>query len=154
MIWRRKRMRADIPLSVEYASLGEPTEFTEEEAAKGFIDYSRLRGENILGSEYSSFEDRQRSMQYGTNPFSGRFEEARFFYDIYVPRFEVEPAKKSFTILLRLLNPAGLPVSEEQEILIQAPKDYEQVVPAECWASHSNPIQAVVTPEADTQLAN
>lgn len=133
-VWRRKRTRADIPLSVEYASLGEASDFTEAEAEKGFIDYSRMRGENILGSEYSGFEDRQRSMTYGTNPFTGRWEEARYFYEIYVPRFAVPTSKKGYTILLRLLNTAGLPVSEEQEILVMAPKNYDQAVPAECWS--------------------
>jgi hypothetical protein len=152
MVWRRKRTTADVPLSVEYASLGEASEFTEAEAEKGFIDYARLRGENILSSEYSGFEDRQRSMQYGTNPFTGRWEEARYFYDIYVPRFEVPTNKKGYTILMRLLNPAGLPVSEEQEILVMAPKNYDQVVPAECWLL-TEPDRTAEASTAEPQVA-
>lgn len=133
MIWRRQRNAADVSLKAAFASLGEPIEFTEEEARKGFIDYSEFRAENIVSSEYSTFEDRMRSMRHGSNPFTGRFEQARYFYDVYIPRFGVQPTKKGFTILMRLLNPDGLPVTEEQEILMMAPKNYNQLVPAECW---------------------
>ena len=141
MIWRRKRMTADRSLRVDFASLGEPTEFTQAEADKGFIDYSRFDSESTLSSEYESFEDRMRSMSHGSSPFNGRFEQARYFYDIYIPHFNLQPAKKGFTILLRLLNPDGLPVTEEQEILMMAPKGYDQLVPAECWQfSDEDPI--------------
>jgi len=133
MIWRRKRMMADRSLRVDFASLGDPTEFTEAEAEKGFVDYSRFDSESTLSSEYSSHEDRMRSMSHGSNLFTGRFEQARYFYDIYIPRFGLQPAKKGFTILMRLMNPDGLPVTEEQEILMMAPKGYDQVVPSECW---------------------
>ena len=147
MTWRQRRARADIPMAVEYASLGEPAEFTEKIAAKGFVDYSHIRSENVLGSEYSGFEDRQRSMQYGTNPFTGRFEEARYFYEIYVPRLDVPRNKKGYTILMRLLNTDGLPVSEEQEILVTAPKNFEQLVPAECWTGFVGSLSAEASAE-------
>jgi hypothetical protein len=153
MIWRQRRTRADIPISVEYASLGEPVDFTDEEAAKGHVDYRHLSSENVLGSEYSGFEDRQRSMQYGANPFTGRWEDARYYYDIYVPRFDVPTNKRGYTVLLRLLNPAGLPVTEEQEILVQAPKNYGQLVPAECW-NVSEPNQTAAAPTAESPVAN
>ena len=90
-------------------------------------------------------------MQYGTNPFTGRWEEARYFYEIYVPRFDVPTNKKGYTILLRLLNPSGLPVTEEQEILVQAPKNYEQLVPAGCWAV-SEPDQTAAAPTTESQV--
>ena len=54
--------------------------------------------------------------------FAGRFEQARYFYDVYLPEFNYEPTKKGFTILLRLLNADGFPVSEEQEILMKVPR--------------------------------
>ena len=147
MIWRRKRTMADRSLKVDFASLGEPTEFTEAEAEKGFIDYTRFDSENTLSSEYSSFEDRMRSMSHGSNLFTGRFEQARYFYDIHIPRFELQPAKNGFTILMRLLNPDGLPVSEEQEILMMAPKGYDQLVPTECWSIPPEDQTAEVPPE-------
>jgi len=154
MIWRRRRTMADRSLRVEFASLGEPTEFTEAEAEKGFVDYSRFASERTLGSEYDTFDDRMRSMQHGVNPFTGRFEQARYFYDIYIPRFEVQPAKKGFTILMRLLNPDGLPVSEEQEILMLAPKNYLQVVPKECWQIDELGDQEESVSEQDSPPAN
>ena len=152
-IWRRKRMTADRSLRVDFASLGEPTEFTQTEAEKGFIDYSRFDSESTLSSEYESFEDRMRSMSHGSSPFNGRFEQARYFYDIFIPSFDLQPAKKGFTILLRLLNPDGLPVTEEQEILMMAPKGYDQLVPAECW-QFSNEDQTAGTSEEEPEVVN
>ncbi len=131
--WRQKKNLADEPLAAEYASLGEAQEFTQELADKETLDYQSVRSENTLGSEYSAFDDRVRSMQHGENPFTGRWEAARYFYEIYVPSFVHPPGKKGYTILLRVLNPAGLPVTEEQEILITAPKHFESLVPEECW---------------------
>ena len=153
MIWRRKRMTADRSLKVDFASLGEPTEFTQAEAEKGFIDYTRFDSENTLSSEYNSYEDRMRSMSHGSNLFTGRFEQARHFYDIYLPRFDLQPAKKGFTILMRLLNPDGLPVTEEQEILMMAPKGYIQLVPEECWLI-SDEDQTAETPEEESETVN
>jgi hypothetical protein len=91
IIWRRARMGADRSLRADYASLGEPREFTEEEAAKGRIDYSHARSESALSSEFSTFDDRALSMQYGSTPFSGRYEQARYFYDIHIPYFLQHP---------------------------------------------------------------
>jgi hypothetical protein len=149
MIWRRRRTLADRSLRVDFASLGEPREFTEAEAEKGFIDYSKFGSERTLGSEYDTFDDRVRSMSHGANPFTGRFEQARYFYDVYISRFEMQPTKKGFTILMRLLNPDGLPVTEEQEILMLAPRSYEQLVPVQCWQISEIDDQEILIREED-----
>lgn len=133
LVWRRSRMGADRSLLVEYATLGEPREFTEEEATKGRIDYSHARSERGMQSEFSTFDDRTLSMQYGSNPFVGRFEQARYFYDVYAPKFVGYPSNKGYTILLRVLNKDGFPVTEEQTLLMRFPKNWQELVPSECF---------------------
>ena len=147
IVWRRARKTADRSLKVEFGTLGEPQDFTQAEAEKGFIDYSTFDSERALASEYSTFDDRTLQMQYGSQPFAGRFEQARYFYDIHLPEFNYEPTKKGFTILLRLLNADGFPVSEEQEILMKAPKNYQELVPAECWQLVPEDVEVSVAPE-------
>lgn len=149
LVWRRARRLADRSLRVDFATLGEPKDFTEAEAEKGFIDYSTFGSERALASEFSTFDDRTLQMEYGSHPFAGRFEQARYFYDIYLPEFNYQPTKKGFTILLRLLNADGFPVSEEQEILMKAPRNYQDLVPEECWqlVPEDVEVSAVTEPE-------
>ena len=123
----------DDTLLVEFAGLGEPLELTEEVLKKGFVEYREVRSERGLTSEFSSFEDRAMSAQHGVNPFSGRFEQARYFYEIHLPRLEDKPTKKGFTILLRVVNTAGDAVTEEQEILLQPPGEAWDRIPVACW---------------------
>ena len=154
MVWRRSRMGADRSLLVEYATLGEAREFTEEEARRGGIDYSQARSERGISSEFSTFDDRALSMQYGTNPFVGRFEQARYFYDIYVPGFIAYPSKRGYTVLLRVLNSEGFPVTEEQTLLMRFPRNWAELIPSECFPEHLEAEQtaAGTSPEADVAV--
>jgi hypothetical protein len=152
MVWRRARKRAYRSLKGEVGTLGETEDFTDAEAEKGFIDYSTFDSERALASEFSTFDDRTLQMQYGSHPFDGRFEQARYFYDIYLPEFNYEPTKKGFTILLRLLNADGFPVSEEQEIMMKVPRNYQELVPAECW--QLVPEDVIVSPPTGQDAAS
>ena len=154
IIWRRARMGADRSLRVDYASLGEPREFTEEEAAKGRIDYSHARSESALSSEFSTFDDRALSMQYGSTPFSGRYEQARYFYDIHIPYFLQHPSRKGFTVLLRVLNEDGLPVTEEQTLLLRFPRDWAEQVPSACFQTEPEGEQTAEDTEPAPEIVN
>ena len=44
------------------------------------------------------------------------FADARYYYDIPLTQPEDLKSGKGYTILLRVLNPDGLPVSEEQQL--------------------------------------
>ena len=154
IVWRRARKRADRSLKVEFATLGEPQDFTEAEAERGFVDYSIFDSERALASEFSTFDDRALQMGYGSHPFVGIFEQARYFYDIYLPVFNYEPTKKGFTILLRLLNADGFPVSEEQEILMKVPRNYRELVPEGCFQLVPEGVQVSMPPEQGASTVN
>ncbi len=55
---------------------------------------------------------------------------------------------------MRLLNPEGLPVTEEQEILMMAPKGYDQLVPTECWQFPEAGQTAATPVEAGSGVVN
>jgi hypothetical protein len=154
LVWRRSRMGADRSLKVTYASLGDPREFTEEEAKQGRIDYSHAESERSMSSEFSTFDDRTLSMQYGSNPFVGRFEQAKYFYDIYVPRFLGYPGKKGYTILLRVLNDQGFPVTEEQTLLLRFPKNWAELVPSQCFPSAPDADETTAAASSATEMVN
>ncbi len=154
LVWRRSRMGADRSLKVEYASLGPPREFTEEEAKQGQVDYSHASSERSMSSEFSTFDDRTLSMQYGSNPFVGRFEQAKYFYDIYVPSYLGYPGKKGYTVLLRVLNEEGFPVTEEQTLMLRFPRNWSAMVPSKCFPSDLEVDQATADTASATEMVN
>ena len=50
---------------------------------------------------------------------------------------------------MRLVNPDGLPVRVEQEILLLAPRSYEQLVPVQCWQISEIDDQEILIREED-----
>lgn len=138
-------VKTDEMLVVEFAGLGEPLEMTEEVLRQGFLDYRSADSERGLTSEFASFDDRVLAASHG-NPFTGRFEQARYFYEILVPRFWYKPTKRGFTVLLRMVNPSGVAVSEEQQILAKPPPETWGLVPEVCW-------QVPEGASAETELA-
>ncbi len=154
LVWRRSRMGADRSLKVAYANLGAPRELTEEEANQGSIDYSHAESERSMSSEFSTFDDRTLSMQYGSNPFVGRFEQAKYFYDIYVPSFLGYPGKKGYTVLLRVLNEEGFPVTEEQTLLLRFPKNWSTLVPSQCFPSQPDGDETTAAASSTSEMVN
>ena len=77
---------------------------------------------------------------------------ARFYYDIPLT-FPAEISTDSaYTMLMRVLNSNGLPVSEEQKVRVRFPDDWHEQVPAECVAQGETEIAAVDSPTAAGSL--
>jgi hypothetical protein len=60
------------------------------------------------------------------------FMTARYYYDIPVPWSGTLREKEAYTLLMRVLNSEGLPVTEEQEIRLELPEGWPDLVPARC----------------------
>jgi hypothetical protein len=60
------------------------------------------------------------------------FMESRYYYDIPIPWTGNLREKEGYTLLMRGINSEGLPVTEEQEIRLQMPEDWPDLVPTRC----------------------
>jgi len=60
------------------------------------------------------------------------FMEARYYYQIPIPWSGNLKEKDGYSLLIRGVNEQGLPLTEEQEIRLQMPKKWPEIVPAEC----------------------
>ena len=67
-------------------------------------------------------------VQRGPNPS----DPSRYYYDVPLPWRQDLREKKTYTLLVRVINSDGMPVSEEQEIRLQLPEDWEEMVPGVC----------------------
>lgn len=62
----------------------------------------------------------------------GPFMLARYYYDVRLPWSGRLEADRPYSMLLRVLNSQEIPVSEEQEIRLELPLDWQQLVPLRC----------------------
>lgn len=60
------------------------------------------------------------------------FTPAGYYYDFPLPWLDEVVAGGSYTMLLRLLNPDAMPVSEEQEIRLEVPAEWVNLLPEMC----------------------
>ncbi|MEJ2084317.1 MAG: hypothetical protein P8Y44_01390, partial [Acidobacteriota bacterium] len=82
------------------------------------------------------------------------FMEARYYYQIPIPWSGNLKEKKGYSLLIRGVNDKGLPLTEEQEIRLQMPKNWPELVPSECAPEPvvevSGTIQAALFDVADS----
>jgi hypothetical protein len=71
------------------------------------------------------------------------FRTARYYYDVPLPYVANLPPDTPHTLLVRLLNPEGYPVSEEQRIRFRTRKEGEQILPEGCITGE---IEEIVDP--------
>ncbi len=67
------------------------------------------------------------------------FMKARYYYEIPIPWSGDLLEKEGYSLLIRGINSEGLPVTEEQEIRLQMPRDWPDLVPPRC-APRSEPV--------------
>jgi hypothetical protein len=60
------------------------------------------------------------------------FMEARYFYEIPIPWSGALLEKEGYSLLIRGVNSEGLPITEEQEIRLQMPRGWPELVPPRC----------------------
>ena len=68
------------------------------------------------------------------------FRTALYYYDVPVLYVDTLVPDKPHTLLLRILNPAGYPVTEEQQIRFRSPEESEAQYPAGCLSGSEEEI--------------
>ena len=102
-------------------------------AETGTGEYVWERGERPLSKEYTVRHDI--SLTTAGDPVgqvAPMLQPARFYYDIPLTFPREVSTETAYTMLLRVLNPQGLPVSEEQKVRVRFPEDWREQVSAEC----------------------
>lgn len=145
--WRRERKLADRRQEVITASMGKAEVYDPEKMAHtDDPDFFWVRGERPLTQEYTVRDDI--TLTTSGDPIgqvTPMVQPARFYYDIPLT-FPAETSTDSaYTMLMRVLNSNGLPVSEEQKVRVRFPEDWQEQVPAECVAAGETEI-AVADP--------
>lgn len=93
----------------------------------------------LPGTEHyvTSSEDRAFAVDFGVgrqlgSPYDSAIERARFAYELELPWLPGMSADKRYRLVMRMVNAAGLPVSEEQELMMRLPKEWRELAPASC----------------------
>jgi hypothetical protein len=96
-------------------------------------DFFWVRGERPLTQEYTVRDDI--TLTTSGDPIARMtpmVQPARYYYDIPLTFPAEIPTDSAYTMLMRVLNSNGLPVSEEQKVRVRFPEDWQQQVPVEC----------------------
>jgi hypothetical protein len=131
--WRLARSGSDRSLEVAFFDLPEPRPYSEIAGTQGEEGFVEPRLERSMTGGYG-VQRRTRRTPSGqpAAPFQSRLGQARYYYDVPLPWLEGLSEKPGYTVLVRVLNPDGLPVTEEQEVLMHLPGDWQQRVPPFC----------------------
>jgi hypothetical protein len=132
--WRRERKLADRRQVVLTASMGKAEVYDPENTPDtDGADFFWVRGERPLTQEYTVREDI--TMTTSGDPIGHvmpMVQPARFYYEIPLTFPEEISTDSAYTMLMRVLNSNGLPVSEEQKVRVRFPADWQEQVPVEC----------------------
>ena len=146
--WRESRAGTDATQSIVLVDLGE-AQVVGEEMKEDRVGYVAPRGETPLSREYSVRD--QVIFTTSGEPLAALgtpLQRARYFYDVPLPWPMGVSSKESYTLLLRVLNSDGFPVSEEQEVRMRLPKDWGSRVPGFCLKNR----QLVITADLETRV--
>ena len=111
--------------------LGEPNpieELPEIELARELFD---SRTKQSLTSEYGVGRNYMETLG-GEASWAGELDLPNYFYEIEVPPVPEATLDHDYTVLLRVVNPIGLPVTEEQEIRLRMPANWIEQAPEHC----------------------
>jgi hypothetical protein len=128
---KSRKVKKDIPLLTVLLPLGEPhpiEELPEIELARELFD---ARTKMSLSSQYAVGRNYLEHLG-GDASWAAEMDLPDYFYEIDVPPVEEAALDQDFTVLLRVVNPIGLPVTEEQEIRLRLPEDWLLQVPEHC----------------------
>ena len=132
--WRREKKLADRRQEVLMASMGRAEVYDPENMADpNGADFFWVRGERPLTQEYTVREDI--TMTTSGDPIGNvtpMVQPARYYYEIPLTFPEEISTESAYTMLVRVLNSNGLPVSEEQKVRVRFPEDWQEQVPVEC----------------------
>lgn len=149
--WRRERKLADRRQEVFMASIGKAEVFDAENMADtDGNDFFWVRGERPLTQEYTVRDDI--TLTTSGDPIARMtpmVQPARYYYDIPLTFPAEIPTDSAYTMLMRVLNSNGLPVSEEQKVRVRFPEDWQQQVPVEC----QEPEEIDTLPAESTSMA-
>jgi len=128
---RSKKIKKDETLVTLLLPLGKPNpieELPEIELARELFD---PRTRMSLSSEYAVGRNYSEHLG-GDASWASEMELPEYFYEIDVPPVEGSTLEQNYTVLLRVVNAIGLPVTEEQEIRLLVPEDWAGEVPEHC----------------------
>jgi len=130
MSWKRKK---DVRVSTNLVPLGEPRSVEELPGVEklGELVFSRQR--NSLTSEYGVGRNVSETLG-GSDSWAIDLDLPRYFYDVPLPALVGASENVNYTVLLRVVNSTGLPVTEEQEIRLRLPENWRELVPEPCLA--------------------
>ncbi|MGB5817663.1 MAG: hypothetical protein WBG93_16585 [Thermoanaerobaculia bacterium] len=132
--WRRERKLADRRRDVLTAKMGKAEVYDPENmATTEGRTFFWVRGERPLTQEYTVREDI--TMTTSGDPIGAvtpMVQPARYYYDIPLTFPAEILTDTAYTMLMRVLNSNGLPVSEEQKVRVRFPEDWQEQVPVEC----------------------
>jgi len=111
--------------------LGEPNpidELPEIELARELFD---ARTRMSLSSHYGVGRNYMETLG-GETSWAADLDLPDYFYEIEVPPIAEATLDHDYTVLLRVVNPIGLPVTEEQEIRLRMPANWIEQAPEHC----------------------
>jgi hypothetical protein len=128
---KAKKLKKNVPMVTFLLSLGEPhpiEELPEIELARELFN---ARIQQSLTSQYGVGRNYLETLG-GEASWASEMDLPDYFYEIGVPAVEEASLDQDYTMLLRVVNPFGLPVTEEQEIKMRLPADWIGQVPEHC----------------------
>ena len=128
---RSRKLKKDVPMMTVLLPLGEPNpieELPEIELARELFD---ARTKQSLTSEYGIGRNYMETLG-GEASWAADLDLPDYFYEIEVPPVAETTLDHDYTVLLRVVNPIGLPVTEEQEIRLRMPADWIEQSPGHC----------------------
>ncbi len=128
---KARRLKKNVPMVTFLLPLGEPhpiEELPEIELARELFN---ARIQQSLTSQYGVGRNYLETLG-GEASWAAEMDSPDYFYEIGVPAIEEASLDKDYTILLRVVNPVGMPVTEEQEIKVRLPAEWIGQVPEHC----------------------
>lgn len=128
---KSRRMKRDVPLVTFLFPLGEPHSIEELPEIELARELFNARTQQSLSSQYAVGRNYMETLG-GEASWASEMDLPDYFYEIEVPPLEEASLNQDYVALLRVVNPTGLPVTEEQEIKMRLPEDWIGEVPEHC----------------------
>jgi hypothetical protein len=126
-----RKIKKDVPLDTVPLALGEAIPIGELPEIELVRELFAARTQQSLTSEYGVGRNYLETLGGGAS-WAAEMDLPDYFYEIEVPPSPKASLEEDYTLLLRVVTPVGLPVTEEQEIRFRLPENWMEQVPAHC----------------------